>query len=92
MRGINLMMESDFHEPINLGNPDEMTILQIAKEIIELIPGTQEQDRPPADAAGRSARPLPGHHAGQADPRLDADGAAQEGLAKMIEFYREQLR
>ena len=82
VRGINLMMESDFIEPINLGNPDEVTILQIAKEILELIPGTQEQDHPPADAAGRPARPLPGHHARQADPRLVADGPAQGGAGE----------
>src|SRR5678815_2668531 len=37
VRGINLTMESDFHEPINLGNPDEVTILQIAREIICLL-------------------------------------------------------
>src|SRR6185437_14472574 len=34
VRGINLVMESDFHEPINLGNPEEVRILQIAREII----------------------------------------------------------
>src|SRR3954469_18070626 len=38
VRGINLTMESDFHEPINLGNPEEITILPIAKEILALIP------------------------------------------------------
>src|SRR5665213_18338 len=43
IRGINLTMESDFHEPINLGNPQEITILQIAKEIIDLIPGSKSQ-------------------------------------------------
>src|SRR3984957_13611324 len=43
VRGINLTMESDFNEPINLGNPEEMTILQIAKEIMELIPGTKSK-------------------------------------------------
>src|SRR5205823_5215182 len=41
VRGINLTMESDFHEPINLGNPEEVTILQIAREIIELVPGSK---------------------------------------------------
>ena len=30
IRGINATMEHDFHEPINLGNPSEITILQIA--------------------------------------------------------------
>src|SRR5438552_19124859 len=43
VRGINLVMENDFVEPINLGNPDEVTILQIAKEILELIPESKSQ-------------------------------------------------
>src|SRR5580658_5837752 len=38
IRGINLTMESDFCEPINLGNAEEITILQIAQTILELIP------------------------------------------------------
>src|SRR5579863_3855352 len=53
VRGINLTMESDFHEPINLGNPDEVTILQIAKDILELIPAScskiEFQPMPPDD-------------------------------------------
>src|SRR2546423_52267 len=43
VRGINAVMESDFHEPINLGNPEEVTILQIAKQILELIPQSKSQ-------------------------------------------------
>lgn len=91
IRGINATMESDFHEPINLGNPDEVTILQIAKEIIGLIPGTKSQ---------LEFKPMPPD-----DPRLrcpDITRAKQvlgwtptvgrrDGLSKMIEFYREEL-
>lgn len=36
IRGIYLMLESDFREPVNLGNPDEFSILQIAGKIKEL--------------------------------------------------------
>ena len=34
--GINLTMESDFNEPINLGNPDEFTILRLAEMVIDI--------------------------------------------------------
>src|SRR3954470_11648815 len=37
VRGINLVMESDFHEPINLGTPQESTFRKIAHAIRELI-------------------------------------------------------
>src|SRR3954465_15959947 len=38
VRGIAGIMESNFHEPINLGNPEEVTILQIAKEVRDAVP------------------------------------------------------
>ncbi len=34
--GIIKLMKSNFNEPVNLGNPNEMTILQLAKKIIEI--------------------------------------------------------
>jgi dTDP-glucose 4,6-dehydratase len=91
VRGINAVMESDFHEPINLGNPDEVTILQIAREIIELIPGTKSQivhmPMPPDDPRVRCpdisrAKQILGWS--PVIPR-------EEGLSKMIEHYRDQL-
>src|SRR4051812_46872522 len=91
VRGINLTMESDFIEPINLGNPEEMTILQIAKEVIDLIPGTKSQivhqPMPPDDPRVRCpditrAKQILGWQ--PVVPR-------REGLAKMIEHYRDQL-
>jgi dTDP-glucose 4,6-dehydratase len=33
---VRLLATDDFHEPVNLGNPDEVTILEFAKEILEL--------------------------------------------------------
>lgn len=36
MEGIYKLMCSNCHEPVNIGNPDEMTILEFAKKIIEI--------------------------------------------------------
>jgi len=91
IRGINLTMESDFREPINLGNPDEITILDIAKVVLKLIPQSKSTI---------SFHPMPPD-----DPKVrcpDISRAKQvlgwtpvvsreEGLKKMIEFYRESL-
>jgi dTDP-glucose 4,6-dehydratase len=91
VRGINLTMESDFVEPINLGNPDEMTILQMANEIRSLVPGSTSeiihQPMPPDDPKVRCpdisrARQVLGW-----EPTI----SRREGLGKMIEFYRESL-
>ncbi len=91
VRGINLTMESDFHEPINLGNPDEVTILQIARDILKLIPASRSEitfmPMPPDDPRVRCpditrARKVLGWE--PVVPRA-------EGLLKMIEFYRNDL-
>jgi dTDP-glucose 4,6-dehydratase len=91
IRGINLTMESDFCEPINLGNSEEITILQIAQTILAMIPESTSKI---------TFHPMPPD-----DPRVrcpDITRAKQilgwcptvsrkEGLGKMIEFYRETL-
>ncbi len=92
VRGINLTMESDFHEPINLGNPEEVTILQIAKEIIELVPGTKSkiihQPMPPDDPRVRCPDITRAKQVLGWTPTI----ARKEGLGKMVEFYRDQLK
>lgn len=35
--GVAKLMEVDFHEPVNLGRPSEMTILELAKLILKII-------------------------------------------------------
>ena len=91
IRGINLTMESDFCEPINLGNPEEITILQIAQDILAMLPQSTSQitfhPMPPDDPRVRCpdisrARQILGWS--PVVPR-------REGLLKMIEFYREPL-
>ena len=36
IEGIYRLSQSDIHEPVNLGNPDEWTILELAKKVIKL--------------------------------------------------------
>ncbi|MGB7158882.1 MAG: UDP-glucuronic acid decarboxylase family protein [Tepidisphaeraceae bacterium] len=91
VRGINLTMEADFVEPINLGNPDEVTILQIAKEIMELVPGTKStitfQPMPPDDPRVRCPDITRAKQVLGWTPTV----SRKDGLARMIEFYRDQL-
>jgi dTDP-glucose 4,6-dehydratase len=55
VEGIERLLNSDFHEPVNVGNPSEVTILEFAKEILAL-----SGSKSPIDY-----RPLP-----QDDPKL----------------------
>jgi dTDP-glucose 4,6-dehydratase len=41
--GLALTMEADFHEPINLGNPEQVTIGQLARDILALVPESTSQ-------------------------------------------------
>ena len=92
VRGINLVMESDFHEPINLGNPQELTILDIAKEVLALIPESKSQitflPMPPDDPKVRKPDITRAKQILGWQPVV----SRREGLAKMIEFYRASLR
>jgi dTDP-glucose 4,6-dehydratase len=42
VRGIVKLMESDVDEPVNLGNPTEITILDLAKAVIQITGSTSE--------------------------------------------------
>jgi dTDP-glucose 4,6-dehydratase len=91
VRGINLVMESSFHEPINLGNPDEITIYDIAKEVLSLIPESKSKithlPMPPDDPKKRCPDITRAKEILGWKPEI----SRREGLKKMIEFYREQL-
>ncbi len=91
VRGINMVMESDFTDPVNVGNPQELTILDIAREILSLIPASTSKitfhPMPPDDPKVRCpditrARDVIGW-----TPTV----GRREGLGKMIEYYRDRL-
>ncbi len=91
VRGINLTMESDFHEPINLGNPEELSILQIAKEVLQLVPGTKSkiifEPMPPDDPRVRCPDITRAKQILGWAPEI----SRREGLARMVDFYRDGL-
>ena len=42
VRGLVLLAESDVHEPVNIGNPSEMSLLEMAELIVELTESRSE--------------------------------------------------
>src|SRR5918997_1100024 len=42
IRGLVLLAESNVHEPVNIGNPGEMTLLEMARTIVELTESRSE--------------------------------------------------
>jgi dTDP-glucose 4,6-dehydratase len=89
--GINRVMESDFHEPINLGNPHELTIYDIAREVLALIPESTStiihQAMPPDDPKIRKPDITRAKQILGWEPKV----TRSEGLKKMIDFYRDSL-
>jgi dTDP-glucose 4,6-dehydratase len=91
VRGIDRLLGSEEHLPVNIGNPHEMTVLQFAKKILELT----------GSKSPIVYKPLP-----QDDPQVrqpDINKAKkilgwepkvklEEGLAKTIEYFRARLK
>jgi dTDP-glucose 4,6-dehydratase len=92
VRGINMVMEADFIEPINLGNPQEITIIDIAREVLSLIPESKSQithlPMPPDDPKVRRPDITRAKQILGWQPQIDR----REGLKRMIDFYRDQLK
>jgi dTDP-glucose 4,6-dehydratase len=90
VEGIKRLLVADFHEPVNLGNPNEVSILDFAKEILELSGSKSKIDY----------RPLP-----QDDPKVrrpDISRARKilgwepkverrEGMRRTLEFFRNKV-
>jgi dTDP-glucose 4,6-dehydratase len=91
VRGLHRLLEVDYHLPVNIGNPHEMTVLEFAKKIIVLtgsessivyepLPQDDPQVRQPDIS---KARELLGW-----EPVVDID----EGLKKTIAYFKERLQ
>ena len=81
VEGLVRMMNNErgFVGPVNLGNPVEFTIRQLAEKVLEMIPREQQHDLLQAAARRRPAAALPRHLAREARARLGAEDAARRG-------------
>ena len=90
VEGIFRLLFTDFHEPVNLGNPNEVSILDFAKEILELSGSKSEivfkplpQDDPKVRQPDITrARQLLGW-----EPTVDR----HDGLKRTLAYFRRQV-
>ena len=75
IRGIVALAESDVHLPVNIGNPDEFTLLELAKTVIEVTDSRSEIVYEPLPDRRSAAAPAR-HLAGARPARLAARGRA----------------
>jgi dTDP-glucose 4,6-dehydratase len=86
IRGLVALNESDVHDPVNIGNPNEMTLLEMAELVVELTEARTEivfEPLPVDDPQVRQpditrARELLG---------WEPEVSLREGLAHTVEHY-----
>ncbi|MCK5687048.1 SDR family oxidoreductase [bacterium] len=90
LKGILAVMESDCNQPLNLGNPQEYSILELAEKIIKLTGSSSKlihKEKPLDDPVRRKpdiskVKKLTGW-----EPSVDLE----QGLLKTIEYFKQIL-
>jgi dTDP-glucose 4,6-dehydratase len=91
VEGIWRLLHVDFHEPVNLGNPDEVTILEFAEEIRRLSGTTSRIEFRPLPADDPKVRKPDITRAKKLlgwEPRVPR----REGLRRTLEFFQKKVR
>ncbi len=87
IEGIYRLSQSDFHEPVNIGNPREMTIKQFAEEIRKIIGANSEIVYKPLPVDDPKVRQPDIGRARQIlgwEPKVEFD----EGIRHTIDYFR----
>jgi dTDP-glucose 4,6-dehydratase len=91
VEGIYRLLNVDYSEPVNIGNPSEITVLELAREIIAMVPGTKStvvfRDLPQDDPKRRRPDITRARHLLGWEPTVDR----AEGLKKTLEYFRSVL-
>ena len=84
--GLVTLMETDVQEPVNIGNPDELTILELAELVIELTgsnSGITHGARPPQDPSVRR----PDISKARAELGWEPGVPLRDGLERTVEYF-----
>jgi len=90
VEGIYKLMLSDINEPVNIGNPEEMSILEFAQKIIEITKSKSKiifKELPQDDPKVRRPDISKARHLLGWEPQV----SLEEGLGKTVEWFRKKL-
>jgi dTDP-glucose 4,6-dehydratase len=90
VRGIVALLDSDEHEPINIGNPDEFTMLELADAVLEVVGGQSElvyEPLPEDDPTQRKPDITRARERLGWEPVIDL----QTGVKRTVEWFRSHL-
>ena len=88
--GIYRLLLSDYAEPVNIGNPREMTILEFAQQILEVLDSDAKvtfKDLPVDDPKTRQ----PDITLAKALLKWEPKVTLEEGLSSTIDYFRSRL-
>jgi dTDP-glucose 4,6-dehydratase len=85
IRGLYLLATSEEHLPVNIGNPNEFTLLELADTVVR-ISGSSSEIIFRAAADRRSPGPPARHHASASGPRVGAVYRARRGPQPAARF------
>lgn len=90
VEGLSRLLRSDFHEPVNIGNPNEITVRELAETILKLLnkPELLKNEPLPQDDPTRRK---PDISRAKSVLGWEPKVCLEEGLQKTIEWFREQL-
>ncbi|ETA67442.1 nucleoside-diphosphate-sugar epimerase [Methanolobus tindarius DSM 2278] len=90
VRGIYKLMMSDFYEPVNIGNPSEMSILEFAETVIKITNSDSKityKDLPVDDPKVRRPDISRAKEVLGWEPEVDL----REGLEKTVQYFKSEI-
>jgi len=91
VNGLISLMESGYHEPVNIGNPNEMTVKEFALEVIRLAESNSKltnRDLPVDDPKVRKPDISTARRVLNWNPEV----LLEDGLKKTIEYFRRTVK
>ena len=90
--GLIRLMESDEPGPVNLGNPHEVTIEELARAILRMIPKTRSQIVYQPLPQDDPTRRKPDISRARRELGWEPSVPLEQGLEATITYFREELR
>lgn len=90
VNGLVALMESNYSKPVNIGNPDERSIITFAKEIKEMVGGKSEiRHLPPVVDDPQRRRPI--IDLAKEVLHWEPTVPLRKGLKKTVDYFRAEL-
>jgi len=90
VEGIVRLLRSNYSEPINIGNPDEITILQFAKEIVELTKSKSKISFKPLPEDDPKVR-QPDISRAKEILKWEPKVSRKEGLMRTLDYFKSRV-